>query len=109
MRRQRTGRIAGMDAGFLDMLQDAGDERVLAVGETIDVDLDRVGKIAIDQKRPSFRHGNLGGPVDVSVEPRDVAIKLRAVIDDLHGAAAEHVRWPNDDWITDTFRGRARL
>ena len=33
-----------MNAGFLDMLHDAGDIAVLAVGEAIDVDLDRVGE-----------------------------------------------------------------
>ena len=31
-----------MNAGLLDMLHDAGDEGVLAVGEAVDVDLDRV-------------------------------------------------------------------
>ena len=31
-----------MDAGFLDMLHDAGDEDVLAVAEAVDIDLDRV-------------------------------------------------------------------
>ena len=40
-----------MDAGFLDMLHDAGDEGVLAVGEAVDVDLDGVGQIAVDQQR----------------------------------------------------------
>ena len=32
-----------MDAGFLDVLHDAADEHVLAIGEAIDVDLDGVG------------------------------------------------------------------
>ena len=41
-----------MNAGLLDMLHDAGDESVLAVGKAIDVDLDRVGQIAVDQQRP---------------------------------------------------------
>ena len=51
MRRQRAGRVAGMDAGLLDVLHDAGDEDVLAVGQAIDVDLDGVGEIAVDQQR----------------------------------------------------------
>ena len=42
MRRQRAGAIAGVDARLLDVLHDAGDERVLAVGEAIDVDLDGI-------------------------------------------------------------------
>ena len=32
-----------MDAGLLDVLHDAGDVGVLAVGKAIDVDLDGVG------------------------------------------------------------------
>ena len=40
-----------MDAGLLDVLHDAGDEGVLAVGQAIDIDLDGVGQIAVDQQR----------------------------------------------------------
>ena len=40
-----------MDAGLLDVLHDAGDEHVLAVGERVDVDLDGVGEVAVDQQR----------------------------------------------------------
>ena len=40
-----------MDAGFLDMLHDAGDEDLVAVGERVDIDLDRVLQIAVDQHR----------------------------------------------------------
>ncbi len=40
-----------MDAGLLDVLHDAGNEGVLAVGEAVDVDLDRIGEIAVDQQR----------------------------------------------------------
>ena len=45
MGRQRAGGIAGMDAGLLDMLHDAGDEDRLAVGDGIDIDLDGVLQI----------------------------------------------------------------
>ena len=40
-----------MDAGLLDVLHDAGDEDVLAVGERVDVDLDRVGQVAVEEER----------------------------------------------------------
>ena len=39
-------RVAGMDAGLLDMLHDPADEDVLAVGDGVDVDLDGVAQIA---------------------------------------------------------------
>ena len=45
-----------MDAGFLDMLHDAGDDDVLAVAQRIDVDLDRVGEIAVEQQRVLAEH-----------------------------------------------------
>ena len=40
-----------MDAGFLDMLEDARDRDVGAVADRVDVDLDRVAQIAVDQHR----------------------------------------------------------
>ena len=43
--------VARMDAGFLDVLHDAGDEDVLAVGEAVDIDFDGVGQIAVEQQR----------------------------------------------------------
>ena len=61
MRRQRAGGIAGMNAGFLDVLHDAGDEGVLAVGETIDVDFGGIGQIAVDQQRAAFGNHKFAG------------------------------------------------
>ena len=55
-----------MDAGLLDVLHDAGDEGVLAVGEAVDVDLDGVGQIAVDQQRALVRAPvELGRPVEI--------------------------------------------
>src|SRR3546814_17746368 len=50
MRRQRASAVAGMDAGLLDMLHDAGDVDRLAVAEGVDVDLDGVAQIAVNRK-----------------------------------------------------------
>ena len=71
MRRQRAGRIAGMNAGFLDVLHDAGDEGVLAVAQAIDVHLGGVGQIAVDQQRTAFgnrpiRHGRSRSPASLA-------------------------------------------
>ena len=75
-----------MDPGLLDMLHDAGDEYLIAVGDRVDIDLDRVLQIAVDQHR---------------VRPRD-ADRMRAysgqpgvVVHDLHGAAAQHIGRPD--------------
>ena len=59
-----------MDAGLLDMLHDAGDVGVLAVGEAIDIDLDGVGEIAVDQQRPLVGDRKLRRPVEIGGEPR---------------------------------------
>ena len=59
-----------MDAGLLDVLHDAGDERVLAVGEAVDVDLDGVGQIAVDQQRALVGNDELRRPVEIAGEPR---------------------------------------
>jgi hypothetical protein len=50
-RRQRAGRVAGVDAGLLDVLHHAAEVEVLAVVERVHVDLDRVVEEAVDQHR----------------------------------------------------------
>ena len=54
-----------MNAGFLDVLHDAGDIAVLAVGEAIDIDFDGVGEVAVDKKRPLLRHRKFGRAVEI--------------------------------------------
>ena len=103
MRRQRAGEVAGMDAGFLDMLHDADDEGVLAVAEAVDVDLGGVGQIAVEQQRVLAEHGvDLPGLVvriarldvgrhQLGQGAEQVVGELVLLADDLHGAAAEHI------------------
>ncbi len=50
-RRDHAGRVAGVDAGLLDVLHDPGDVDLLAVAERVDVDLDRVLEEAVEQQR----------------------------------------------------------
>ena len=40
-----------MHARLLDMLHDAADEHVLAIGDGVDIDLDGVAQIAVEQQR----------------------------------------------------------
>ncbi len=49
--RQRAGAVTGMDARFLDMFHDAGDEHILAVGDAVDIDFNGVGEIGVDEHR----------------------------------------------------------
>ena len=106
---QRAGAVAGMDAGLLDVLHDAGDEGVLAVAEAVDVDLDGVGQVAVDQQRALVGHDELGGLVERGGEPRDVAVDLGAVGDDLHGPAAQHVGGADHHGIAELVGDAARL
>src|SRR5688572_29035884 len=53
IRRQHTCRIAGVDARILDVLHDAADNHALAVGDRIDVRLERILEEAVD-KHGSF-------------------------------------------------------
>ena len=90
-----------MDASLLDVLHDAGDERVLAVGEAVDVDLDGVAQVAVDQQRATVGHGELRRPVEVAGEPLQVTVELGVVVQDLHRPAAEHVGRPDHHRIAD--------
>ena len=94
-----------MDAGFLDVLQDSGDGHVLAVGERIDVDLDRVLEVAVEQDGAVAE--GLDGIAQVAV-----AVEPFAVVDDLHGAPAQHVGGADHHGVADTLgdgpRFRAR-
>ena len=97
-----------MDAGFLDVLHDAGDESVLAVGQAVDVHLGGVGQIAVDQQRTLRRHHQLGRLVERGGEPRHVAVELRRIAHDLHAAPAQHIGRPDDDRIADRVGDGAR-
>ena len=91
-RRQRAGRVAGVDAGLLDVLHHAAQIQFLAVVQGVDVDLDRVVEEPVDQHR--VLRAGLGGPAHVSLQ-------RHLVVDDLHAAAAEHVGGPDQHRVAD--------
>ena len=99
-RRQRAGRVAGVDAGLLDVLHHAAEEELVAVEDRVDVDLDRVVDEPVDQHR--VLGADLGRPVDVALE-RPV------VVHDLHAAAAQHVRRAHQHRVADLGRDRRGL
>ena len=84
-----------MHAGFLDMLQHAGHEHRVAIGDRIHVNLDGVTQISIDQHwRTAGNHHGFA----------DIGFKLRQRVDNLHGAAAEHIGRAHQHRITDGLR-----
>src|SRR5690606_40407489 len=48
VRWQHAGRVAGVDAGLLDVLHDAADPDVVAIAERVDIDFDRVFEEAVE-------------------------------------------------------------
>ena len=101
IRRQRARRIAGMHAGFLDVLHDAADQHVaFGVGDDVDVDFAGMIEEAVEQHRRGF--GDAHGLADV-------ARKIGVVVHDLHRAAAEHVARAHDERIADLARERERF
>ena len=98
-----------MHAGLLDMLHDAGDEGVLAVGNTIDVDFDRIRQVAVEQERALLRHHEFGRPVEVAGETGEITIELMGVVHDLHRPPAQHIGRPDHDRETHLGGNRARF
>ncbi len=56
VRRQHAGRIAGVDAGVLDVLHDAADDAACAVRDGVHVGLEGVLEEAVDEHRVSGGH-----------------------------------------------------
>ena len=86
-----------MDAGFLDMFHDTRNEDALAVAERVDIDLDRIGQVAVEQQRVLAEQGiDLAGLV-VRITLLDIlghqlrhgveqiGLQHALVVDDLHG------------------------
>ena len=110
-----------MNSGLFDVLHDAGDERVFAVAKAIDVDLDRVGKIAIEEQRIlAEQRVDLTGLVvrvarlhvvrhQFGQRSEQIIAELRVFANDLHRAAAEHVGRAHDQRIPEFSGDQARL
>ena len=81
--RQRAGAVAGVHAGLLDVLHDAGDEHASSPSQRASTSTSVARRqVLVDQHRAVA--GDLHGVADVAVE-------LLVVADDLHGPAAQHV------------------
>ena len=92
--------IARMDSGVLDVLHYSADHDGLAVGDRVNVDLDRALQVTIDQQRMA-----LGGLQSL----RDVSPQFLFVRNNFHRAPSEHVRRPNQHRVPDLRRARDRV
>ena len=102
MGRQDHRRVAGVDAGEFDVLEDAADDdgalvRVIEVADVRDaihVHLGGVLQVLVHQ------HGAFGGGLDGEAH---VALQLGVGIDDLHGASAEHEARAHEDRVAESL------
>ena len=99
-RRQRAGRIPGMDPGILDVFHDPGDKGRFSVTDRVDINLDSVVDKLVDENRMPL--GNLLGLLDKFQQ-------RFAVINNLHGAAAQHVGRAGQHRVPDAFGDLHRL
>ena len=58
-----------MDTGLLDVLHDAGDVDIVAIGDGVDIDFDRVLQIAVMQPDPRTRRDRFTLMADIAVKP----------------------------------------
>ncbi len=90
-----------MHAGLLDVLHHAADQHLaVAVGDDVDVDLDRVVEEAVEQHRRIVRHLHRFA---------DVARQVGVGMHHFHRAAAEHVARAHHQRIADLARQHQRL
>src|ERR1035437_9071796 len=99
-RGQHAGRIAGVDAGFLDVLPDAADHDVFAVRERVHIDFNRVFQKLIDQDGAVLRI--LDGLLHV-------LLNRIFVVGNDHGSPSEDIRRTNQHRESDLLRRFDRL
>src|SRR5919107_4753789 len=89
-----------MYTGLLDVLHDAADVDLLPIRDRVHVDLGVVLHKLVDEGWVSWPRSRAGPEVEVEVI---------VIVDDLHPAPAEDVRWPHDDRIPELARHLPRL
>ena len=99
LRREHADRVAGMDAGPLDVLEEARDQHAFAIGDGVDVDLHAL-EVAVDADRTVGVHDGRGG---------QLAGQIRRRIAEVDGQAADDERRPDDDRVADPLGERQRL
>ena len=99
-RRNRTGAIARVDTGFLDVLHHADNDRPLSVANGVDVDFDRIFEELVDQDRV----------IRAGLDSIDhVTIEAVLVVDNLHRSPAQHKARAHHDRVADPLGDLPRL
>ena len=83
-----------MNAGFFNVLHDAGDDHVLGIAEGVDVDFDGALKEVIDEDRTLLRVFNC---------LRHVLRDSVAIVTNHHGAASEHIAGTDEHRVADAL------
>ena len=95
----RPDRVARVDAGPLDVLEEARDQHPLAVGDGVDVDLDAL-EVAVDADRPVRVHDR---------RHRELPLEVLGRVAEVDGEPADDERRPDDDRVADALGERQRL
>src|SRR5271155_768821 len=103
-RRENAGGIAGVDAGFFNMLHDSADDDILTIGECVHVHFGCVFEKLVNQDRTLGigSASDLGGLGDVFLDGFQI-------VGNDHGAPAENVAWPDENREADLRRGSDRF
>ncbi len=86
-----------MYACFLNVFHDCADHRRLAVGDAIDIHLDRVFQEAID------KNGPFGADFDCT---RHVPPQILFFVNEFHRAPTEHETGPHQYWVANLLCNR---
>ena len=84
------------------MLHDPADQHLAgAITQRVDIDLDGVFEEAVDERGPLHRESTLASEAPLRCQLGHRRVERFGVVDDLHRAATEHVRRPNQHGIAD--------
>ena len=101
-RRNHTGAVSRVDAGLFDVLHHRADDDVAGrVADGVDIDLDGVLQEAVDQHRSFRRQAALAAERPESGQRSHRPGQAFAVVDDLHGPAAEDVARAYEHGVAD--------
>ena len=98
LRREDHGRVAGVDAGVLDVLDDGRSDDLAVLGHGVDLDLLGVEDELADDDRVFGRDAR--GLLEV-------CLQVALVEDDAHGRAAQDVGGPDEDRDSRPSRAKA--
>ena len=88
IRREHAGRVAGVNPRVFDVLHDAADDALGAIGDGVHIGFERIFQETIDQHRMARGNAHRRGEI-IGQQGR--------VVDDPHSPPTQNVGWPNQD------------